>query len=55
MEAKQISIVESCGLKLVGTLPMWFNLGACNTFKTNGGTEETLLCFAQLLSKKCYR
>lgn len=52
---KQISIVKSCGLKRVGTLPMAFENGACNTFETSGGTEETLLCFAFAGAKLCHR
>ena len=41
----QISIVESCGLRRLGTLPMIFIQGACNIFQTSGGNEEVLLCF----------
>ena len=51
----QISTVESCRLRRVGTLPMDFYLGACNTFETSGGTEETLLCFAEGGYKLCHR
>ena len=50
----QISIVESCGLRRVGTLPMVFTFGACNTFIATGGNEEVLLCFNNQ-DKLCYR
>ena len=51
----QISIVESCRLKRLGTLPFSFYDGGCNTFKTNGEMEETLLCFGMGGKKMCYR
>jgi len=31
----QISKVESCRLKRIGTLPIQFFTGACNSFKEN--------------------
>ena len=52
---KQISVVDSCGLKRVGTLPMYFNMGACNTFKNIDGEDETLLCFDYTYSQDCHR
>ena len=52
---KQISIVESCGLRRIGSLPMEFYQGACNTFQTSGGTDETLLCFDKYAPKDCHR
>lgn len=52
----QISIVQSCRLKRVGTLPMQtFNYGACNTFKENNGMEKTLLCFDSSGRRSCHR
>ena len=51
----QISVVESCGLRRLGTLPMEFYLGACNTFQSNEGDEEVLLCFAYPGYKDCHR
>ena len=44
---RQISIVESCGLRLIGKLP-WdaFSYGACNSFKNSMGYDEALACFA---------
>ena len=53
----QISIVESqlCQLTRVGDLPMDFASGACNTFKTSLGQEETLLCFGRDGKNLCYR
>jgi len=50
----QLSVVESCGLRRLGTLPMEFYSGACNTFQSNEGNEEVLLCFAER-SKDCHR
>jgi len=41
----QISQVQSCSLRRVGTLPSSFDYGACNTFLTPSGGEEALLCF----------
>ena len=41
----QISVVESCRLRRVGTLPMEFRVGGCNTFQTIDGNDEALLCF----------
>ena len=51
----QISIVESCRLRRVGNLPRNFERGTCNTFKTNDGMEETLLCFGFRGPKLCQR
>ena len=51
----QISIVESCRLRRLGTLPMKFKLGACNTFQTSEGDEEVLLCFARTGKNECHR
>ena len=51
----QISVVESCGLRRLGTLPMQFEFGACNTFQSNEGDEEVLLCFAYNGRKDCHR
>ena len=51
----QIAIVESCRLTRVGNLPMAFTSGACNTFKTASGDDETLLCFEEQGIKNCHR
>ena len=51
----QISTVESCRLRRLGTLPMDFNWGGCNTFETSDGTEEALLCFDYYGRKQCHR
>ena len=51
----QISIVESCKLTRLGNLPKTFEHGACETFKTSSGKEETLLCFAYSFYKICQR
>ena len=39
-EVKQISKVENCALRRIGTLPMRFESGACNTYQSH-----VLLCF----------
>lgn len=52
---RQISEVQSCGLKLVGKLPFNFLMGACNTFTASDGTDETLLCFDDFAKKSCHR
>ena len=51
----QIAMVESCRLTRVGNLPIAFNKGGCNTFKTASGDDETLLCFAEMGKKNCHR
>ena len=49
----QISEVKDCGLWRVGTLPMNFAYGGCNTFTD---TEEyALLCFAADKKTGCHR
>ena len=39
----QISNVENCGLKRIGSLPTAFDWGSCNTFEDT--SEYVLLCF----------
>ena len=41
----QISILESCGLRRIGDLPMNLRSGACNTFINSQGKDYALLCF----------
>ena len=50
----QISAVENCGLTRIGTLPMDFDSGACNTF-VDTTTEYALLCFSDLGQRDCHR
>ena len=45
----QISIVEDCGLHRVGTLPLRFQYGACNTF-----SDIALLCFSSSGMNECH-
>ena len=52
---RQISLVENCGLRRVGTLPYDFNGGSCNNFITQDGTEEALLCFGYTNKTSCIR
>ena len=40
---------QSCGLTQVGDLPMNFAIGACNTFITSSGKEETMFCFGEMV------
>jgi len=47
---RQISIVDDCNLKSIGTLPFNFELGACNI---RSGEEVTYLCFAEGNYKNC--
>jgi len=51
--AKQISVLDSCRLRRIGTLPIFFEAGACNTFTTDSGSDETLLCFYMGAEKEC--
>ena len=51
----QLSVVESCSLHRVGTLPMEFELGGCNTFQAPSGQEEALLCFGLDGMEDCHR
>ena len=53
--SNQISIVESCTLRRLGSLPMDFEFGACNTFQNPVGVEETLLCFSTFGQAACHR
>ena len=49
---RQISIVDDCCLKSIGTLPFNFELGACNL---RSGEEVAYLCFADGNFKNCHR
>ena len=51
----QISLVEDCGLTRVGTLPIKFSYGSCNTFQTSNGESHTLLCFGLYGKSECHR
>lgn len=52
----QISVVESCGLRRIGDLPMNFYYGACNTFiGQDQAYEHALLCFAKSGKNQCHR
>jgi len=52
---RQISEVDNCGLKLVGTLPGDFAFGACNVFNIQSDAEHVLLCFGLDNYKACWR
>lgn len=55
-DKNQISVVEGCQLRRIGDLPIDFTYGACNTFTTTAGNEETLLCFSWSSGwNKCHR
>ena len=51
----QISVVEDCGLRRIGSLPMEFFLGACNTYSVNEEDVQVLLCFASRDFDGCHR
>lgn len=51
----QIAVIESCQLTRIGTLPMDFSHGACNTFSVSAEKEESLLCFGLYRRSFCYR
>ena len=51
----QISLVESCHLVRLGTMPVKFSAGGCNTFTSSTGDEQTLLCFALAGRSNCHR
>ena len=55
IEKKQISMVEKCGLKRIGTLPMEFYYGACNTYPIGQQDYQVLLCFAFSNTTGCHR
>ena len=44
-----------CRLTRVGTLPMEFSGGSCNTFQKSNGESATLLCFAYPGRSDCHR
>ena len=50
----QISIVEDCRLRRVGTLPMRFQEGACNSFTTGEGKQVSMLCFGEDDPSACH-
>ena len=55
---RQISVVESCQLRLIGQLPMNFEHGACNSFYNNEENAEALLCISTYNNywrPACYR
>ena len=51
----QISIVEDCRLRRIGSLPMRLYWGACNSFTTNNDNQISLLCFDYNDRKACHR
>jgi len=51
----QISVVEDCHLMRLGTLPMAFDIGSCNTYQTSYGKNEMLLCFGDSAPTSCHR
>lgn len=51
----QIAAVESCRLRRIGTLPMTFIHGACNTFSMGLLGERVLLCFGHPGMQDCHR
>ena len=53
--SNQISLVENCGLTRVGTLPMGFWCGSCNSFQKSNGESHTLLCFGSPGKSDCHR
>ena len=53
--SNQISLVENCRLTRIGSLPITFHYGACNTFQRSDGISETLLCFASDGKSNCHR
>lgn len=42
---KQISVIDTCMLNRVGTMPVEFEYAACNTFEVTPSYHEALLCF----------
>ena len=50
---RQISKVENCGLRRIGTLDFDFNTGACGSF--NFKKEIALLCFPGIEKHSCRR
>ena len=52
---RQISKVENCSLKRIGTLPMDFADGTCNTYQTENGEWQILLCFGEYDESGCHR
>ena len=54
-EKRQISKVENCTLKRIGTLPMDFRSGACNTYQGRKGEWHVLLCFGIDDKTGCHR
>ena len=51
----QISVLEDCRLKRIGSLPTAFIIGACNTYQRSDGISETLLCFGLYRESECQR
>ena len=51
----QISTVDSCRLNRIGELPFVFDLGACNNFISETGTEIGFLCFSDFDQNGCFR
>ena len=50
----QIAEVKDCGLYRIGTLPINFAYGACNTF-IEANEEHALLCFGADMKNGCHR
>ena len=52
----QISQVDNCALRRIGTLPMRFYYGGCATLQVETSDEEyALLCFDDYARKDCHR
>jgi len=51
---RQITIVEDCGTRRVGSLPWSFEYGTCNTFFRADSSSYALLCFAYGMITKCH-
>ena len=48
----QISRIDGCNVKRVGTLEFDFKWGACNTYQFD--MEKILLCFQLSAGKQCH-
>ena len=53
-EERQLSVVESCGLKRIGDLPADMDCGTCNTYPDQN-SFFILLCFSRNTPTECHR
>jgi len=51
---RQITIVEDCGTRRIGSLPWSFEFGTCNTFVQKYAGSYALLCFAFGMITTCH-